>query len=840
MRKNTKRIFLFLILFLIFAFVSTFTSKQTFAFAAVSRPDPEKIKRAQSLAADNKTDEAVKLLNDLIAQETGKEKRALIRMALGVLLFRAARDSEAEVQFRAAIEDGTRIDDYASYYLGLLYKKTGRLKDAERAFDRLMDSRTPVPTQTDARFHVGEILIAAKDWKAAAVHFESLRKRLKNTEYYPDALYHLLRAERRIGHKAQSCKWARELYSRFPAHPLIRDWGVQLGQNVVDGEKLGCRVPAKELRTRARRLQLAGEADRAVAELKELGGGEGEDEGGTYAAESMLASHMISEGRVEEAMKLLLKHYKAQASRPAYLQLLAKAASRAGDYQAAVGAYMRAFEIAPRARNASNALFQAAFTSYQFQDYDGATRKFEQFVKTFPGSKLARDSHWHLAWMRYLRGDYMGAYQSFLKLSVVPSAKRRGRRAKSGSDAISAVRIRYWMAMSLLKVGRTHDAVTLLQQLVRDPAIDYYSVVAYYRLTAIPGAKLPTGIESRLGLKKSSDGAAPTEEELQAASEALQEARAEFESEEKTLTEVTDTAEAAEAGEQSEGGDEETATDEGVAAATDEKIATFMDDTIARRFERARDLSFIDLEDAARRELGEIERRARSLSDRRLLMTEYQQVRNYYRSSYMGEIGFGPQRLRGGLRGESRPYWEFAYPRAFEPAVLESSKASNVPEQLIWGIMRAESHYKHDIASPVGALGLMQVMPFTGRQVANLLNMSGFETRSLLEPETNIRLGTRYLQRLLEKFSGSIPLVAAGYNAGPHRVHAWVRNFGTLDMDEFIEHIPFVETRNYVKRVVRNYQIYSLLYSGGTHSLRWLVKPVGIELSEEVPTKEVW
>ena len=96
------------------------------------------------------------------------------------------------------------------------------------------------------------------------------------------------------------------------------------------------------------------------------------------------------------------------------------------------------------------------------------------------------------------------------------------------------------------------------------------------------------------------------------------------------------------------------------------------------------------------------------------------------------------------------------------------------------------------------------------------------------------------MQRLLEKFSNSIPLAAAGYNAGPHRVHAWVRNFGSLDMDEFIEHIPYVETRNYVKKVVRNYQLYSLLYSGGTHSLRWLVEPVGVTLDEKVPTKEIW
>ena len=98
----------------------------------------------------------------------------------------------------------------------------------------------------------------------------------------------------------------------------------------------------------------------------------------------------------------------------------------------------------------------------------------------------------------------------------------------------------------------------------------------------------------------------------------------------------------------------------------------------------------------------------------------------------------------------------------------------------------------------------------------------------------------RYLQRLMEKFSGNVPLAAASYNAGPHRVQAWLQNFGSLDMDEFVEHIPFVETRNYVKKVVRNYQIYNLLYDGGGQSLAWLIKPVGVTLKDSAVSTEVW
>src|SRR5690606_5955015 len=127
-------------------------------------------------------------------------------------------------------------------------------------------------------------------------------------------------------------------------------------------------------------------------------------------------------------------------------------------------------------------------------------------------------------------------------------------------------------------------------------------------------------------------------------------------------------------------------------------------------------------------------------------------------------------------------------------------------------IMRAESQYRTDVISPVGARGFMQLMPHTARQVAKLLDDGTYRERQLIGPEVNIRLGTRYLQRLLRKFENPIPLAAAGYNAGPHRVESWLSAFGNLDMDEFIEHIPFVETRNYVKKVVRNFGIYRDLY----------------------------
>lgn len=801
------------------------------------RPDTDLIRKAQGMADLGKYDDAMKLLRASATKETDSSKRALTHLALAVILQKASRDADAESEYTAAIsEGGLRVADYAYYERGLLRKKAGRLAEARGDFQQVLNLKPSPSTATDARFELGLLLAADKKWKDATKEFKALRKATRGSDRYTDVIYNLMRAERRAGGDDRGCDWARELYSKYPAYAALAEWGPELEKNKIDNETVGCRARPNDLKTRIRRLQLSGFADRAVKELESLKAEIGDDR--QLQIDTMLANHFISEGQVDDALKLLMKHYDAEKTHPAYLNLLAKALSRAGDYQGAIGAYQKAFEVAPRAHEAANPLFQSAFTSYQIQDYDGATRRFDDLVHRFSGSKLARDARWHLAWMRYLRGDYQGALDRFTELSKAPSrriVRRRGKRIHviGEADALANERLKYWSAMSLLKLGRNQEAVPIFQALVRDPAIGYYSVLAFYRLLDIPGAKFPPGVEIRLGLRKtdaSGAAVAPTEAELQAAAAVAEEVEADQPADE------DDAADVADADASDTDGTEAASDADGVKTAE----ADFKDAGFAIKFERARDLALVGLLGPARRELGEIEKRARKPEDRKLLMAEYAQVENFYRSSTIGELGFGAQRMRGGLRGDSRQLWEFAYPRAWEPAVLQSSRATRVPEEFIWGIMRAESHYRADAQSGVGALGLMQMMPFTGRKLASLVNLNSFETTSLLDPEVNIRLGSRYLQRLLEKFSGSIPLAAAGYNAGPHRVHAWVRNFGSLDMDEFIEHIPYLETRNYVKKVVRNYQLYSLLYSGGTHSLRWLVQPVGVELDEKVPTREVW
>ena len=128
-------------------------------------------------------------------------------------------------------------------------------------------------------------------------------------------------------------------------------------------------------------------------------------------------------------------------------------------------------------------------------------------------------------------------------------------------------------------------------------------------------------------------------------------------------------------------------------------------------------------------------------------------------------------------------------------------------------VIRQESAFDREAASPVGARGLMQLMPATATAVARRLGERVDLAALTVDPSYNMRLGSAYLASVLEQFGGSLPLAAAGYNAGPHRVTDWLAangdpRAGGVDLVDWIELIPFTETRNYVQRVMENAEIF--------------------------------
>jgi soluble lytic murein transglycosylase len=151
--------------------------------------------------------------------------------------------------------------------------------------------------------------------------------------------------------------------------------------------------------------------------------------------------------------------------------------------------------------------------------------------------------------------------------------------------------------------------------------------------------------------------------------------------------------------------------------------------------------------------------------------------------------------------------WNVAYPTGLIPTI-KMQNVNGVDPFLVAAIIREESQYDWRAVSRVGAIGLMQLMPNTANAVAQRYRLPGVAREDLFDQATNIQIGVRYVEQLLAQFSGNLVQTIAAYNAGPIAVESWATAFRGRSEDEFVELIPFQETRQYVKRVLRSYKEY--------------------------------
>jgi soluble lytic murein transglycosylase len=148
------------------------------------------------------------------------------------------------------------------------------------------------------------------------------------------------------------------------------------------------------------------------------------------------------------------------------------------------------------------------------------------------------------------------------------------------------------------------------------------------------------------------------------------------------------------------------------------------------------------------------------------------------------------------------------FPLEYEDNVGKNALDNKLPESIIYGLIRRESMFDPLAQSPVGALGLMQIMPATGKKIVKDLKKRWRSKSVLLHAETNLKYGSYYYKQMLDKFSGNYALAAAAYNAGPHRVKRWLKFDNILASDIWIETIPYKETRGYVAAVLTYAMIY--------------------------------
>jgi len=159
-----------------------------------------------------------------------------------------------------------------------------------------------------------------------------------------------------------------------------------------------------------------------------------------------------------------------------------------------------------------------------------------------------------------------------------------------------------------------------------------------------------------------------------------------------------------------------------------------------------------------------------------------------------------------------RSYWEALFPKPYWPDLKRFAAANGLDPYLVASLIRQESEFNPNAVSRANAVGLMQLLPKTGKNVARQVKLKRYNASQLYTPTVNMQLGTHYFRGMVDKFGGSFEYALAAYNAGSDRVEEWLGQGKYRDPQEFVESIPFTETREYVQAILRNANVYKQLY----------------------------
>jgi soluble lytic murein transglycosylase len=218
---------------------------------------------------------------------------------------------------------------------------------------------------------------------------------------------------------------------------------------------------------------------------------------------------------------------------------------------------------------------------------------------------------------------------------------------------------------------------------------------------------------------------------------------------------------------------------------------------------RARQLSQIALQQMAVTELDQINRLNNKTSGlRALLMREYFKNQAYGRSLALAD------QLSSSF--EDRNIYRF--PLGYWELIQQKARSRDLDPYLVLSVIRQESLFDTRARSPAAAYGLMQLLPSTAARMAKQVGLPPPANEELYDPDTNLTLGVQYLRELLQRYSNNWFKAIAAYNAGEGAVDRWEKEIVTNDIEEFVERIPYIETRGYVKLVMRNHRVYKRLY----------------------------
>ncbi|MFL5346378.1 MAG: transglycosylase SLT domain-containing protein [Hyalangium sp.] len=421
------------------------------------------------------------------------------------------------------------------------------------------------------------------------------------------------------------------------------------------------------------------------------------------------------------------------------------------DPDAAIATYDTLARDYPEHGYADDALFFEAWFLQRRGQPDTALARYEELAQRYPGGNFASEALFRAFWLHQRRGEKEAALASLQAVEKLPPAART-------DEALW--RARYWYARVMESQNQVETALATYERIATERPAIWYGMLARSRLALLAPGRLVR--------------ASPAVPETTLASSV------------------------------------EPASEPG---ADPSVVWPLPLGRLAKDSHFAAGVELIRLGmPGAVDELLAVDQRALPEGPARLLYQVLQHTGRGWAARKVARSTLGDA-MSGPLSPVSRPIWEATWPLAYRSLIERQAKANRLDPDLLQGLIWQESRFNPRARSSSGALGLTQLMPDTAQEVAASLKIPKVGEQALLDPAQNVRLGAAYLRQLLKHFGGNTAFAVAAYNAGPEAVERWQKALPQADLDEWVEHISFEETRDYVKKVLGSYNAYKLLYT---------------------------
>ncbi len=705
-----------------------------------------------------KNDVALQTLQNVMEQypDTPWHGRALFLSER--VFIQMACDEHADAAMLRVQSEYPELADYAVFILAEYHLAREQYTRAAALYQVVLERYPKSSLVVRSLFQRSQALLKSNAYLQAEESFEKFLDDNPRSEFAPAAAFGLGKTLRGQSRYPEAARAYLDVLVKYPGMPLEQEVEEELAE-LGKRKSVVADFSVEDLYARGKNLYRSRQYGRALETFLNL---QLSDLDVQYRPDVLFMSGIaaFNSGRRNEAASVLekmVRQYPKDPRIPEALNWLGKSYSRLGDWERGIKSFQRILDDFPESEWADDALFLLGNINRETGDAEKSHQYYESLTKEYPRSKFADSALWWQAWLSYVDGDYQVAARNLHKLTA------RYPRSFLVHQA------RYWLGKIAEKRGDIPRARAYYRLVLKQGAYTFYGYRAAERIDALENPE-------------TAQQASLLDDEI-------------------VSCKVND------------------CSDEPVYSSdADEMPPDWTEETRALltenpSFRKTLDLLYVDMKPDASAELWSLQDKFPKKRGALIGVSKaFFELGDYHRSHIL-VIKKYERFLDSPASGIPEDLWRLAYPLAYWNIITSYARKYGQDPFFIAAVIKEESQFKIDALSPAGARGLMQVMPSTGVRVAQQIKLPKFTREKLYEADTIINIGTWYISHLVKRYRGDLIFVAAAYNAGPDAVSQWIKNTAnSRDRDLFVESIPYMETRGYVKKVLRNYAEYKRIY----------------------------